>query len=338
SKPVPSADAGEGDETTYYFLTDHLGSVDAVLDEDGNVVERRDYLPYGQERFIHEELNAPDTPQKFTGKELDPETGLYYYGARYYDPVTGRFITMDPLLLNLDKMSQAQRNAFLSNPQNLNMYSYVQNNPVRYTDPTGMWGEDVHNYLTLYLAVSAGLNFEQSKTIATADQYADENPLTSPGNRDSIEGRVTAVVNALNGTTNYYHFTTKEEALNRIADAISSQKLESFGTALHSYQDTYSHEYLNIPTHFIAKSLPDITELRPGRAEDTARDTFYLLRGLKFALDGSGDLTADEYSAVTDSMWEALSPIVEDYLGATDKSNTVIGKFQQKLEANKEKE
>jgi len=135
--PVPSAEASAGDETTYYFLTDHLGSVDAVLDEQGNVVERRDYLPYGQERFVHEELNAPDTEQGYTGKELDDETGLNYYGARYYDPVTGRFITMDPLLLNLDKMSQAQRNAFLSNPQNLNMYSYVQNNPVRYTDPTG---------------------------------------------------------------------------------------------------------------------------------------------------------------------------------------------------------
>ncbi|MBU0706325.1 LysM peptidoglycan-binding domain-containing protein [Patescibacteria group bacterium] len=137
-EPVPSADA-EDNEKTYYFLTDHLGSVDAVLDEQGNVVERRDYLPYGSQRAAETFNGVPITDLGFTGKELDDETGLNYYGARYYDPVTGRFITMDPLLLNLDKMSQAQRNAFLSNPQNLNMYSYAQNNPIVYNDPTGLY-------------------------------------------------------------------------------------------------------------------------------------------------------------------------------------------------------
>ncbi|MBU1016528.1 hypothetical protein KJ657_05585, partial [Patescibacteria group bacterium] len=175
-----TAEANAGEEKTYYFLTDHLGSVDAVLDEQGNVVERRDYLPYGQERFVHEELNSPQTPHKFTGKELDSETGLYYYGARYYDPVTGRFITIDPMLLVLDKMSQAQRNAFLSNPQNLNMYSYVQNNPVRYTDPTGMYEKDMHYDLTYTLALVAGINLSDAREIAYYDQYMDENSDTAP--------------------------------------------------------------------------------------------------------------------------------------------------------------
>ncbi|MFH0838443.1 MAG: RHS repeat-associated core domain-containing protein [Patescibacteria group bacterium] len=122
---VPNTYA-EADEKTYYFLTDHLGSVDAVLDEEGNVVERRDYLPYGQERFVHEELNTPDTPQKFTGKELDSETGLYYYGARYYDPLIGRFISSDPW------------EGDLQNPQSLNKYTYVLNNPIMLVDPSGM--------------------------------------------------------------------------------------------------------------------------------------------------------------------------------------------------------
>ncbi|MBU0705986.1 hypothetical protein KJ657_02540 [Patescibacteria group bacterium] len=134
---VPVAHAAPGDETTYYFLNDHLGSVDVVLDEQGNVVERRDYLPYGQKRYVHEELNAPDTAQGFTGKELDDEMGLHYYGARYYDAEIGRFITPDPLLLRIDQMSEEQRNEFLSDPQNLNAYTYAKNNPVKYVDPDG---------------------------------------------------------------------------------------------------------------------------------------------------------------------------------------------------------
>lgn len=134
---VPLALAAPGDETTYYFLNNHLGSVDVVLDEEGNVVERRDYLPYGQERYVHEELSAPDTAQGFTGKELDDETGLNYYGARYYDSATGRFISPDPLLLRMDQIAEEEKNEFLSDPQNLNAYTYAKNNPVKYVDPDG---------------------------------------------------------------------------------------------------------------------------------------------------------------------------------------------------------
>lgn len=123
---IPIASAAPGDETTFYFLNDHLASVDAVLDEDGNVLERRDYLPYGQERYVHEELNAPDTAQGFTDKELDDETGLNYYGARYYDSEIGRFIMSDPW------------QGDLRNPQTLNRYSYVLDNPLFYADPSGM--------------------------------------------------------------------------------------------------------------------------------------------------------------------------------------------------------
>ena len=120
--------AAPGDETVYYLLTDHLGSVDVVLDEDGNVVERRDYLPYGSERVTDVQPEAPDTAQGFTGKELDDETGLYYYGARYYDSEIGRFTAIDPWAGDI------------TSPQSLNKYSYVHNNPIIFIDPTGMYG------------------------------------------------------------------------------------------------------------------------------------------------------------------------------------------------------
>ncbi|MBN2306802.1 LysM peptidoglycan-binding domain-containing protein [Candidatus Peregrinibacteria bacterium] len=124
-----TSNADEGDETIYYLLSDHLGSIDVVLDETGNVVERRDYLPYGSERLADVQPNTTQTDNKFTGKEFDDETELYYYGARYYDPLIGRFTAIDPWA------------GKLTNPQSLNKYSYVLNNPLRYIDPTGLVNE-----------------------------------------------------------------------------------------------------------------------------------------------------------------------------------------------------
>jgi RHS repeat-associated protein len=81
----------------------------------------------------------------FTGKERDAETGLDYFGARYYGGPQGRFTSPDPFnpILRIGKRSQF--NAFLSQPQNWNAYAYTWNNPLRFTDPTG---ENV--YLVMY--------------------------------------------------------------------------------------------------------------------------------------------------------------------------------------------
>ena len=87
---------------------------------------------------------SASTNHRYTGQELDQETDLYYYGQRYYNPDTGRFTQKDPVLKDgsidvnfLNKETKEEMNEFLSNPQRLNDYSYVLNNPVKYTDPTG---------------------------------------------------------------------------------------------------------------------------------------------------------------------------------------------------------
>jgi len=87
---------------------------------------------------------AADTNYRFTGQELDKETGIYDYGARNYNPNTGRFLQQDPVLKDgsidaffLNNATKEELNEFLSNPQKLNEYSYVLNNPVKYVDPTG---------------------------------------------------------------------------------------------------------------------------------------------------------------------------------------------------------
>jgi len=106
---------------TYYYHSDHLGSSNIITDETGTQVQHTEYQPYGKPT-INEGIY--DSPYKFTGKELDT-TGLYYYGARYYDPEIGRFITPDSYVQNpLD-------------PQTLNRYTYCRNNPLIYIDPSG---------------------------------------------------------------------------------------------------------------------------------------------------------------------------------------------------------
>jgi RHS repeat-associated protein len=114
-----------------YVHLDLLGSTSVVTNSSGAQYGYTRYYPYGSTRDSGGSL---DTTKKFTGQRLDG-TGLYYYGARYYDPSIGRFISPDTVVPNP------------ANPQSFNRYSYCLNNPLRYTDPTGhypqiSWGED----------------------------------------------------------------------------------------------------------------------------------------------------------------------------------------------------
>jgi RHS repeat-associated protein len=108
---------------TYYYHTDHLGSASVITDQNGNKVQQVYYYPFGKVRSNI--VNGVDVKHKFTGQEEDAEYGLYYYNARYYDPELGRFISADTIVPNPH------------DPQDLNRYSYVGNNPLKYTDPTG---------------------------------------------------------------------------------------------------------------------------------------------------------------------------------------------------------
>jgi len=135
----------------YYYHADHLGSSSVVTDKDGKFYEQIEYFPYG-ETWVHNKATSDDsaqsTPYKFTGKELDPETGLYYFGARYYDGKLSRWTAADPILGKyLPDPNSKKNNENLSGiggvyrPLNLDLYHYAGNNPVIYIDPDG--NEDI---------------------------------------------------------------------------------------------------------------------------------------------------------------------------------------------------
>src|SRR5262245_35139443 len=127
--------SGEG---VKWLVQDHLGSTRMVVDRSGSVggVRRDDFAPFGEElsagvgiRSAALGYGADSTRQKFTGKERDDETGLDYFGARYYGSVMGRFTSVDPVTVTPGRVID---------PQQLNLYAYVRNNPLAFIDPTGM--------------------------------------------------------------------------------------------------------------------------------------------------------------------------------------------------------
>ena len=185
-----------GTTTTYYYLgdklvafkwgaaqpeyvhLDHLGGTNAVTSSSGSKLAKRRYYPYGETEFSYSSL---DTDKEFTGQRHDG-TGLYYYNARYYDPTLGRFISPDTFVQTATAFDQVTYaltvnliaaglgdspvgsfpqggQASPANPQALNRYSYVFNNPLRYTDPTG-WDTRGYGFGT-WIGFCAGVSVDE---------------------------------------------------------------------------------------------------------------------------------------------------------------------------------
>ncbi len=113
----------------YYGLSDHLGSTSMLVDVAGEVIGSQLYKAWGASRYTSGTLN---TTYKYTGQR-EAENGLYFYNARWYDPVAGRFAQADTIIPE----PCPPRGCFASNPQAWDRYAYANNNPLYYTDPSG---------------------------------------------------------------------------------------------------------------------------------------------------------------------------------------------------------
>jgi RHS repeat-associated protein len=119
----------QGTGSPTYLLSDQLGSSTTVTDNSGNVIATNRYWPFGG---VRSSTGSTPTDRLFTGQRQEPPgdnaLGLYNYNARFYSATLGRFISVDPV------------GGSESDPQGWNAYAYVRNNPLAYTDPTGMFG------------------------------------------------------------------------------------------------------------------------------------------------------------------------------------------------------
>lgn|GEM_PF-1414165 len=137
---------------TFYHHRDHQGSTAAVTRMDGTPAKSFAYDPFGG---TPPDVSPPYLDYKYTGQEQDRETGLYNYGARLYDPDLGRFLTPDSIVPDPE------------DPQSLNRFSYVRNNPINSVDPTGHFDYDFENgFSTGY-----GSSYDASMVLYNSSSY-----------------------------------------------------------------------------------------------------------------------------------------------------------------------
>ena len=108
-------------EETFFYHSNHLGSTSYITDDKVNITQYDAYLPYG-ELLVDEHSSSEDLPYKFNGKQFDEETGLYYYGARYLNPMASIWYGVDPLAEKFP---------------NIGAYVYCHGNPINMIDPDG---------------------------------------------------------------------------------------------------------------------------------------------------------------------------------------------------------
>ncbi|MDY3351214.1 hypothetical protein PG357_04355 [Riemerella anatipestifer] len=134
-------DNGIEEKNLYYYHPDHLGSSSYITDKDGNINQHTEYIAFGEVLFDEHKVSRR-MPYLFNGKELDSETGLYYYGARYYDARVSLWLGTDPLsgynpIMETEHYIDGQHNGGVFNPMNGATYSYTYQNPVKWIDPNG---------------------------------------------------------------------------------------------------------------------------------------------------------------------------------------------------------
>jgi RHS repeat-associated protein len=168
---VARRDGVNGTGGVFYYFSDHLKTASVVTDATGNIKAESDYYPWGGELQL---VNADSNHYKFTGKERDSETGLDYFGARYYSNGLGRWVSAD-----WSATPVPVPYADYSNPQSLGLYGFVGGNPASKADPDGhCWpiGECAHNVMNAVDRAQAKLQAKAEATgipaVAAATTFA----------------------------------------------------------------------------------------------------------------------------------------------------------------------
>jgi RHS repeat-associated protein len=247
---------GAGGVGGLLLLTDAGGTFQAGYDGSGNlttlvdagtgaVAASYEYDPFGvtvKAVGAYAEAN----PFRFSTKYADAETGLLYYGHRYYQPQTGRWLSRDPL----------------GEAGGTNLYGFVGNDPLTRVDPTGLYEKDVHYYLTYFLARQTGcFTKEEAEMVAEGNQDADENELYKPaqGPWHSHSVRPDQIgINQRRIHEEHHALTSRDKDAGHLAelmkhaaieekcddprrDQVLRDRLTAFGRYLHYVQDIYSH-------------------------------------------------------------------------------------------------
>lgn len=198
------------DNDIYIYHYNNQKNIVAISDKNGDVIERYEYEDYGKVRYLESDgiteksLSSIENRYLFTGRELDPETGIYYFRARHYSPDSGRFIQRDPLGI----------------ADQINPYTYVGNNPHTRLDPSGMGGYGIGEWLSDLWNNAPGI---RSASISGAKEGAK-------GGGSILVNEFTGGISDKMGITNSEQYQGAAYDVARVTATISKEALITAGT------------------------------------------------------------------------------------------------------------
>jgi RHS repeat-associated protein len=277
------ADASEtGDRRVQWLVQDHLGSTRMVVDGSGSLegIRRHDYIPFGEELGIGVGIRSasigygPDSVrQKYTGKQRDDETGLDFSEARYFSSTQGRFTSVDPLMAS----------ASVYEPQSWNRYAYVQNNPCKHIDPTGLKEISAEDCQKDNRCVSVKVNviydanankgqgltdkqkaqFEKTQLQKAKDEYGDAKirleVTYTEGRFDSSKGRIVGGISAdaINVLVTTQNLGTAAEAASQVRNGIAATAIDISRAGEGVLGHEFAHHFLGHTTSSIGNAMSD---------------------------------------------------------------------------------
>ena len=224
-----------------FYHTDHLGSSNIITDIDGNLLEETAFYPFGTPRNEYSSSNTFNSSYKYTGKELDVESSLQYFEARYLVAKVGRFASVDPLYSH-DPMPNSKRNKDfldLEDSQNINIYSYVHSKPLYYIDPSGLYDEENS------LMDEMSNNFNKNMLIDQIKKYRGSELEYSK----KLIGKINKMMSALEVVERVYN------SKQNIDEGRMGEALKGFGLALQEVANLTGNSWAQAAANYYGKAM-----------------------------------------------------------------------------------
>ena len=251
---------------TSYYHADGLGSVTSLSSAAGSIANTYTYDSFGK---LTNSTGSLVNPFRYTARESDTETDLYYYRARYYDQVGGRFVSEDPIRFN-------------GGP---NFYTYVNNSPLNFNDPFGEFPTWWHREMTnqLALAVFGGKCASKAKAVADANANVDAfNHRIGWDLVGSTIGFSQFITNSGEGWAQPGpHFPNAGTLEKARSLPLQTCSLKDLGESLHTMQDACAHSGWSSFDHYTHLGAPDKQAASGGIGDAAMMETVSLLRAFK---------------------------------------------------------